>query len=780
MRRLKRGRKSAGRESSLAPALAFAFCASLAARETAAAPLELVVNGTFDTGVDPWLSTPNLVLEADAGRLCANVPAGSASLFEVVLAEFGLQLVAGEQYRLSYLASSGSGRRAIATLVQAQDPPFLTSFFRQGVVEATPARFEHFFTAPSDAASGLFFFLGGAAEAWRFCIDDVSLLSETRYAPDTGPRVRVNQVGYLPSGPKSATLVTDATQPLPFRLLDARGRTLLRGKSVPRGLDATSGLATHELHFDRYRGRGRGFTLASDGETSHPFDIANDVYESLRRDSLFVFYTQRSGTPIEASVAGAAHARAAGHAGVSPNLGDTAVSCQAPEVSQPIYGEPWTCDYTLDVAGGWYDAGDHGKYVVNGGIATAQLLSTYERTLHVDDVARGALGDGTLRVPEHANGVPDILDEARWELEWMLKMQVPEGLPLAGMAHHKVHDFGWTGLPLDPAADPKLRELHRPSTAATLNLAAVTAQGSRLYRAYDQPFAARLLAAARRAWQAALATPALYAPLADGANGGGPYDDDVVTDEFYWAATELYITTGEATFEQAILASPVHTADVFDVDGFYWGELAPLARMQLARYGRRLSGRAGLRDSVLDAADELVALAAAQPWGQPYAPASGVWVWGSTAQLLNNLMLLGTAHDLSGRDEYRDAVLEGLDFILGRNALDRSFVVGYGTRSSRNLHSRMYGAQLDPLLPPAPPGTLSGGPNSELQDPFAAALLEGCPPQLCYVDDIESWSTNELAINWNAALAWVASFAADQGACSEARGEKRGLRVRSR
>ena len=119
--------------------------------------------------------------------------------------------------------------------------------------------------------------------------------------------------------------------------------------------------------------------------------------------------------------------------------------------------EPWTCDYTRDVTGGWYDAGDHGKYVVNGGISVAQLMQEYERTLTAPTASRRALGDGTLAIPESGNGVPDLLDEARWELEWMLKMQVPAGEPYAGLAHHKVHDANWTGLPTDPAADPQAR-----------------------------------------------------------------------------------------------------------------------------------------------------------------------------------------------------------------------------------------------------------------------------------------------------------------------------------
>jgi endoglucanase len=357
-----------------------------------------------------------------------------------------------------------------------------------------------------------------------------------------------------------------------------------------------------------------------------------------------------------------------------------------------------------------------------------------------------------------------VLDEARWELEWMLRMQVPAGKPLAGMAHHKVHDNAWTGLPLDPAADPMKRELHRPSTAATLNLAAVAAQGARLFGPYDAAFSARLLAAARTAWSAALAHPALYAPAADGNSGGGPYDDSNVTDELYWAAAELYLTTREAAFHQALVSSPLATANVFPLDGFDWGHVAALGRLDLATVRGGLSELEWrqARSSVLAAADTLLALQAAQPWGQPYAPASNQWAWGSTSQILNNLVVLGTAFDLTGKPRYRDAVVEGMDWLLGRNALNISYVTGYGDVFSQNQHSRMYAHQLNAELPHPPVGSIAGGPNSGIQDPVAQELLRGCKPQFCYIDDINSWSTNEITVNWNAPLSWVASFVADQ------------------
>lgn len=360
-------------------------------------------------------------------------------------------------------------------MLQLGSAPYTTYAAVDATATGTAQRVEKTFTVPDDNPNAqLIFQVGGSAQAQTICLDDVSLRGgepPAPYEPDTGPRVRVNQVGYLPGGPKNATVVTEATAPLPWKLRSAAGAVLASGTTTTRGVDAASGQNVQTVDFSSYRTPGSGLTLTVDGETSHPFDISGTLYDRLRADSLQFFYAQRSGIAIDGDLIGDEYARPAGHLGVAPNKGDTNVPCQ-----------PGVCDYSLDVRGGWYDAGDHGKYVVNGGIATYQLLNTFERTKTAATADGGAgLADGSLRVPERGNGVPDILDEARWELEFLLRMQVPAGKPLAGMVHHKIHDQNWTGLPLAPQDDPQPRELHPPSTAATLNLAATAAQCARLF-----------------------------------------------------------------------------------------------------------------------------------------------------------------------------------------------------------------------------------------------------------------------------------------------------------
>ncbi len=730
----------------------FTFCVDNVSVAPFAA--QQVVNGDFAAGKDPWWNTGNAPAEVVDGRLCAQVPAGTSNPWDAIVGQNDITVIEGESYTFSFDASA-SRDVTIRALVGQEEAPYGTATDQAPQLTPTLKTFSYTFTAAAtwEDSAQVAFQVGGSPTAWTFCVDNVSLTGGAAppvYTPDTGPRVRVNQVGYLPKGPKNATLVTDATTALPWQLRNGGGTVVASGVTTPRGVDASSGQNVHSIDFSGFTTAGTGFTLSADGQTSHPFDLDAAAYAKLRTDALKFYYTQRSGIEIKDSLR-PGYGRPAGHVGVAPNQGDTLVPCQ-----------PGVCDYSLNVQGGWYDAGDHGKYVVNGGISVAQLMSEFERTKVAASAKPGKLGDNTLALPESGNGIPDILDEARWEMDFLLSMQVPAGKPLAGMVHHKIHDENWTGLPLMPHLDPQKRELHPPSTAATLNLAATAAQAARIFGPYDAPFAARALAAARTAFSAAQAHPAIYASTADGV-GGGTYDDNDVTDEFYWAAAELYLSTGEKAYADYLLASPVHTADVFKPEGFSWGYTAALGRLDLALIPNNLPGRQAVRASVLAGADKYLATIAASPYGLPYAPSNGMFDWGSNSSILNNIVVLATAYDLSGAAKYRDAVLQGVDYLFGRNALNQSYVTGYGEKSSQNQHSRWYAHQLNADLPHPPVGSLAGGANSSIQDPVAQALLKGCKPQFCYIDEIQSWSTNELTINWNSPLSWVAAFVADQG-----------------
>jgi len=492
-------------------------------------------------------------------------------------------------------------------------------------------------------------------------------------------------------------------------------------------------------------------------DTSYPFPIGRELYKKMKYDALSYFYHNRSGIPITMPYAGDPKwTRPAGH------MDDKSVPCA------PGSG----CNYSLDVTGGWYDAGDHGKYVVNGGIAVWTMLNQYERAKHLGGQV-GEFADGKMNIPENKNGVPDILDEARWEIEFLLKMQVPEGNALAGMVHHKVHDEKWTALGMAPHEDPMKRFLRPPSTAATLNVAAVAAQAARIWKPIDAAFSAKCLTAAERAWAAAQARPDVFAPATDN-SGGGPYDDANVTDEFYWAAAELFVTTGKEAYKKFIVASPhfkTIPANVGGVGGgigtaMTWQATAGLGTISLAIVPSALDAPsvAACKAAIVSAADAYLDVLETQGYRVPLKPAAGKFPWGSNSYVLNNLLILALANDLTNKPNFLNGVVEGMDYILGRNPLAQSYVTGYGANPLRNPHHRFWAHQVNEKFPTAPPGALSGGPNSGLEDPYVqSAGLKGCAPEKCFIDNIEAWSVNEITINWNAPFAWVVAYLDEKG-----------------
>lgn len=742
---------------------------------SAASAENLINNSSFDSNLDSWWGTENVTPTLVDGQLCVDVPAKTGNPWDVIVGINDMTLVKGEKYGFKFEASGAPGGNIRALVQMPVDPWTAYATVTKPAVPEGEVYNANFKSIVDMNDAQIVFQIGGSKTAWTFCLDNVELNSGTdiaQYKAETATDVRVNQVGYLPNGPKRANLVLDKYAPQKWALLDAAGGEAAKGYTKQLGVDPSAGdEKIHLIDFSDATATGDGFKIVvtnkkGDDWVSDPFSIRADLYDSLRIDALSYFYPVRSGIEIDGAIAGAKYARPAGHVGLAPNTGDTAVGCQTAEFSQTIYGEGWTCDYKLDVTGGWYDAGDHGKYVVNGGISVAQLLSTYERAALRKGEALAALGDGSLPVVEQGNGIPDILDEAKWELDFMLKMVVPAGKPHAGLVHHKIHDSTWTGLPLMPHLDDRLRELHRPSTAATLNLAASAAQAARLFKDFDATYADTLLDAAKAAYAAAKATPDLFAPAEDGNSGGGPYNDSDVSDEFYWAAAELFITTGDDAYKADLLASAHWSAPSAKHYAFDWGSTDMLARMNLATVPNGLSADEvkHAQSFVISEADKYLEIQAGQIFGMPYDPPKGVYDWGSTHLVIQNAIVMGTAYELTDDAKYRDGMLEAMDYIFGRNALNNSYVTGYGSHYSQNQHSRWFSAQLNADLPHPPKGSLSGGPNSSIQDPVVQNLFgtNGCPGQTCYIDDIESWATNEITINWNAALSQAASILADQ------------------
>ncbi|HYF61972.1 MAG TPA: glycoside hydrolase family 9 protein, partial [Herpetosiphonaceae bacterium] len=629
----------------------------------------LVKNGDFGGGLSPWWTGGALTTDLSDGA-CLTITNGGSNPWDVQIGQHNIPTVLGKTYLLEFDARATQPVTIQAKLQENGDD--YTTYFGSAVPLTPTMRHVAFSwtSAYSDPVASLVFQLGGLGTP-TICLDNVALKIAA-----TG--IRLNQTGYQPAAPKIATIVHPSLAPLAWELRNAANTVVLSGTTTVYGFDAAAGEHVHQADFSAARTPGAGYTLRVGADTSHPFEISRAIYHGLKYDALAYFYHNRSGITLTLPYAGGAQwTRPAGHIGVAPNKGDTSVTCfQGIDAK----GKSWPgCDYSLDVRGGWYDAGDHGKYVVNGGISVWTLLNQYERSQALGRAAgRKEFADGALNIPEKANGVPDILDEARWQLEFMLAMQIPAstGISLTGMVHHKVHDASWTGLALPPHMDPQQRYLYPPSTAATLNLAATAAQCSRIWRTIDAAFANRCLAAAETAWDAALAHPAEFAR--DNFVGGGPYDDTQLSDEFYWAAAELYATTGAAEYKTAIAGSGHFLAlPVTGGESMSWGGVAALGTITLAVVPNGLTAaqHSQARANIVAAANGYRATLAGEGYRTPFAPGgAGLYPWGSNSSVLNNMIIMALAFDFTANPAYADAVSEAMDYLLGRNAMDKSYV----------------------------------------------------------------------------------------------------------
>lgn len=735
--------------------------------EGAAAPKggNLLKNGDFEEGVlTPWMTIFNPPgrgsAKIDGGQACINIEAGGSQTYDILLRQRPVAIKRHHQYQIRFKVRATNPTKLMPKVLSVGTPQteLWSAVVEAGSVAKTySAQFKWSEELNSDAEFVVH--LGGplaSAGPTTLCFDDVAIDDPDAPVADSAttaiPKVRVNQVGYLPRLPKFAGYKSTSPTPLDWQLLDSAGKVLKSGKTKVFGEDKDAGELVHQIDFSDVKQPGQGYVLAVGSDKSDPFAIGVDIYKKLKYDALAFYYHQRSGIEIAMPYAGNQQwTRPAGH------LVDKKVACA------PGSG----CSYSLDVSGGWYDAGDHGKYVVNGGITVWTLLNWFERTKALGS-SSADFADGKLQIPENKNGKNDLLDEVRWELEWFMKMQVPDGEKLSGMVHHKMHNEKWSGIPMRPDEDKIPRFLKPPSTAATLNHAAVMAQCARIYKDVDAGFASKCLVSAEKAWAAAEKNPKLYAPGDDFKNGGGAYGDIDATDERYWAAAELYISTGKPEYLKAAQQHKLYLQVVTNAGGglsaMAWANVVSLGTISLAVAPSQLpkADVAKARDAVVAAAQKFMAVIDKNGYRVPF---EGQYPWGSNSFVANNGVIFGLAYDFSRKEAFIDAAAQSLDYLLGRNALAKSYITGYGTRPLQNPHHRFWAHQENDKFPPPPPGILSGGPNSRADDPHAlAAGLSGCAAQKCFVDHIQSWTTNEIAINWNAPLVWLAGFVDEKAA----------------
>jgi endoglucanase len=539
-------------------------------------------------------------------------------------------------------------------------------------------------------------------------------------------RIKLDQIGFLPGSDKVA--VAPNVDGAGFAIVKAGSDTVvLRGTLGAPAVYAPSAETVRLAGFSELVAPGRYQLRVPGLPDSAPFTVGADAYQALNAAAIKAYYLNRAGIALPEKYAGV-YARKAGHPDTHVLVHESAASPARPAGT------------VLSSPKGWYDAGDYNKYIVNSGITTYTLLASFE------DFAAFHQAQN-LNIPESGNGVPDILNEALWNLEWMLTMQDPAD----GGVYHKLTDKSFDGMVM-PDQAVQQRYVVQKTTAAALDFAAVMATASRVLKPYDgqlHGMSAKMLAASKAAWQWARSHPAVYYRQPQDIRTG-EYGDADVSDEFAWAAAELYISTGDDAFYKAMKAPSV-PATVPS-----WSDVRGLAWMSLARHRKQLSPAAD--QALIAARIDGLAGELAKVWKQS---AYGVtmqtadYVWGSSAVALNQAMMLVQGYRLNGKPEYLRAAQSGLDYVLGRNAVDTSFVTGYGVKSAQHPHHRPSVA--DGVAAPVP-GFLVGGPQPGQQDKGDCRASYPSPlPAKSWLDDACSYASNEIAINWNAPLVYVSA-----------------------
>lgn len=549
------------------------------------------------------------------------------------------------------------------------------------------------------------------------------------------PAVHLNQLGFYPFAPKLA--VVSGGKAGSFYVISAvKGDTVFTGKVSTAKPSLNSSLVCQLADFSSLQQEGQYQVLVPGIGSSPVFSVRQHIHNDLTIAALKGYYFQRVSMPLEKKYAGP-WARGAGHPDTAVIVHPSAATTQRPAGT------------VIPTPGGWYDAGDYNKYIVNSGITMGTLMSAYEDFPDYFDALH-------TNIPESGDAIPDVLDEVLYNLRWMLTMQDPYD----GGVYNKCTNAAFDGMVM-PGVTTAPRYVVQKGTAATLDFAAVMAQASRIFNRYKKQtpgLSDSCLRAAVSAWQWAEKNPALeynqdamnkqFQP----AITTGGYGDRSFSDEWYWASVELYATTGRNEYAEMVKK---YNGQARNLPG--WPQVGMAGGFTLIRFANKLplakELMPQLSNTVLQMADEMISLAGKNAFATSMGGRKTDFIWGSNSVAANQGWLLVNAYFLTGKTIYLDHALADLDYLLGRNATGYCFVTGMGTGSTLHPHHRPSVA--DGVEAPVP-GLLAGGPNAmaDKQDKCSYQFRE---PETMYSDVSCSYASNEIAINWNAPLVYLAA-----------------------
>jgi endoglucanase len=537
-----------------------------------------------------------------------------------------------------------------------------------------------------------------------------------RLSAASPPKIVVNQVGYLPNSSKVAFLVNSDAEITKIDLVDNTSKQIVKILPLSRSQsDPQSKDRLQTIDFSQIDRRGNYF-LRAGKIVSYPFRIAADVYQEPIIKLLRSYYLQRCGVEIADRVTGIHHAPC--------HLRDGTIAHRDRLNSATKF---------IPAVGGWHDAGDYGKYVATTTVTAGRLLSLYEA--YPDRFA-----DRQLSIPESGNGIPDILDEMRVGLDWLLTMQRSDGA-----VYRKLSGKAWPSI-VAPDADTQPRFIYGISTPETAKFAAVMAIAARVYTPWQPAQSDRYLKAAKQAWDYLQQHPHLQVEWVNGDDSGsGKYlASDIDTepslkidpDDRLWAAAELFITTKDNQFDRYFR----ELFPKFDYSLFEWKDPSALG---MADYLKAIKTptttriKAEINRKIIQRADAIMA----RIDSSGYRLANHRFIWGSNKMTATEGINLLLAARLTNKAGYYQAAIDQIDYLLGRNPFNQTFFTGIGTHPVRQTNHIFARARKINI-----PGLLVGGANDAAQD--------GIAPKhrgiLSYLDDEKSYATNEYAIDYNA------------------------------
>jgi endoglucanase len=558
------------------------------------------------------------------------------------------------------------------------------------------------------------------------------------HSDDGTPPIRLNTIGYLPDAPKCATVDVPGANFSVVRVRD--DATVFTGKLAGPTRNDDTDQQLYVADFSALDEPGEYRIEVPGVAKSPPFRIADDVYQRSYYTVTRGMYLLRCGTAVRGEYEGRVFDHAACH------LDDAYFDL--------IVGEGLPNDGPLAerqrvATGGWHDAGDYNKYVVNAGVTVGCMLRAWQDF-------QPQLERIELDIPESAGALPDFLAEVKWEIDWLLQMQADDG-----SVYHKVSAQNYSGY-VRPEADHDRRYFGEPGSQATASFVAAMALAARFYQPYDPQYADRCLAAAKKGYAFLVAHSEYLRPGQQGFTTVGYDSRDWETR--LWAAAEMWESTGDpaalADFEaranspqpaqhswppeRAVDENSAASQPQFQFDDVWdWGNpknLGLIVYLESTRPGRDAALVAKVRESLLATADRIVATTQADGYARPL---GNRYFWGCNGAVARQVVLLEAARRVDAKSAYRDTSLDALNYLFGRNLHGRSYVTGLGDRPPMHPHDRR--AAADNVDAPWP-GYLVGGPHPRAND---------------WHDDQDDYRTNEIAINWNGALIYALAAALD-------------------